>query len=440
MPSASVPETAKQACKTRDPREWTWVEPSVWTERMLAALVNGVKGGKWYSLWDKVCDRGTLAASWEGVARNQGAAGVDGVSIKRFAAHAERYLDELEAELQAGRYRPSAVRRTTIPKPGGGKRPLGIPTVKDRIVQGALKRVLEPIFEWEFRPESYGFRPGRGAKDALREVDAALKAGYHWVVDADLKGYFDSLPHDALMDEVQARISDGGVLALLDAYLKADIRDGLEQWTPTGGTPQGAVISPLLANLYLHGLDCEMSERGYHIVRYADDFVILCRDETEAQTALREVQTWCQGRRLTLHPDKTQIGDCRQRGEGFEFLGYRFEGGRRWVRKTSRHALKDKIRAKTRRNHGDSLAAIIADLNPMLRGWFGYFKHAYRTEFPSIDGFVRRRLRAILRRHQHRESRLGHSRQDHRRWTNAFFAAHGLFTMTTAHALASQSR
>jgi RNA-directed DNA polymerase len=206
------------------------------------------------------------------------------------------------------------------------------------------------------------------------------------------------------------------------------------------GTPQGAVISPLLANLYLHGLDCRMSERGYHIVRYADDFVILCRDETEARAALREAQTWCQGRRLTLHPDKTHIGDCRQRGEGFEFLGYRFEGGRRWVRKTSRHALKDKLRAKTRRNRGDSLAAIIADLNPMLRGWFGYFKHAYRTEFPSIDGFVRRRLRAILRRHQHRESRLGHSRQDHRRWTNAFFAAHGLFTMTTAHALASRSR
>jgi RNA-directed DNA polymerase len=440
MPSASVPETAKQACKTRDPREWTWVEPSVWTERMLAALGNGVKGGQWYSLWDKVCDRGTLAASWEGVARNRGAAGGDGVSIERFAAHAERYLDELVAELQAGRHRPSAVRRMYIPKSGGGKRPLGIPTVKDRIVQGALKRVLEPIFEWEFRPESYGFRPGRGAKDALREVDAALKAGRHWVVDADLKGYFDNIPHDALMEEVQARISDGRVLALIDAYLKADILDGLEQWTPTGGTPQGAVISPLLANLYLHGLDCRMSERGYRIVRYADDFVILCRDETEARAALHEVQTWCAARRLTLHPDKTHIGDCRRSGEGFEFLGYRFEGGRRWVRKKSRNALKDKIRAKTRRNRGASLAAIIADLNPMLRGWFGYFKHAYRTEFPSIDGFVRRRLRAILRRHQHRASRLGHSRQDHQRWTNAFFAAQGLFTLTTAHALASQSR
>jgi len=440
MPSASVPETAKQACKTHDPREWTWVEPSVWTERMLAALGNGVKGGQWYSLWDKVWDRRTLAASWEGVARNQGAAGVDGVSIERFAAHAERYLDELVAELQAGRHRPSAVRRMYIPKSGGGKRLLGIPTVKDRIVQGALKRVLEPIFEWEFRPESYGFRPGRGAKDALREVDAALKAGRHWVVDADLKGYFDNIPHDALMEEVQARISDGRVLALIDAYLKADILDGLEQWTPTGGTPQGAVISPLLANLYLHGLDCRMSERGYRIVRYADDFVILCRDETEARAALHEVQTWCAARRLTLHPDKTHIGDCRRSGEGFEFLGYRFEGGRRWVRKKSRNALKDKIRAKTRRNRGASLAAIIADLNPMLRGWFGYFKHAYRTEFPSIDGFVRRRLRAILRRHQHRASRLGHSRQDHQRWTNAFFAAQGLFTLTTAHALASQSR
>jgi RNA-directed DNA polymerase len=381
-----------------------------------------------------------LQASWEGVARNQGAAGVDRVSIERFAAHAERYLDELAVELQADRYRPSVVRRTYIPKLGGGKRPLGIPTVKDRIVQGALKRVLEPIFEWEFRPESYGFRPGRGAKDALREVDAALKAGRHWVVDADLKGYFDSIPHDALMDEVQARISDGRVLALLDAYLQADIIDGLEQWTPTGGTPQGAVISPLLANLYLHGLDCRMSGRGYRIVRYADDFVILCRDETEARVALHEVRTWCTQRQLTLHPDKTHIGDCRQAGEGFEFLGYRFEGGRRWVRKKSRNALKEKIRAKTRRSRGESLLVIIADLNPMLRGWFGYFKHAYRREFPGLDGFVRRRLRAILRRHAHQTGRLGHSHQDHRRWPNAFFAQHGLFTMTAAHVRASQSR
>lgn len=440
MPSASVPERATQAYEPRDPRTWTWVEPSVWNERMLAALGNGVKGGKWYSLWDKVTDRRTLEASWEGVARNRGAAGLDGVSVERFAAGAERYLDELQAELKAGRFCPQGVKRTYIPKAGGGQRPLGIPTVKDRIVQGALKRVLEPIFEWEFRDCSYGFRPGRSAKDALREVDAALKAGHTWVVDADLKGYFDSIPHHLLMEDIAVRISDGRVLALIEAYLRADILDGLEQWIPTRGTPQGAVLSPLLANLYLHGLDCRLREQGYRIVRYADDFVIACDDEQHARAALQQVQTWCGERDLTLHPDKTHIGDCRHQGEGFEFLGYRFEGGRRWVRKKSRQALKDKIRAKTSRSRGDSLTRIIADLNPLLRGWFGYFKHAYRWEFTRIDGFVRRRLRAILRRQAHLDGRHGRSQEDHRRWPNAFFAQHGLFTMVKAHAAASQSR
>lgn len=231
MPGAPVPAGAKQA---RDPRTWTWVEPAVWTERMVAALVNGVKGGKWYSVWDKVCDRRTLQASWEGVARNQGAAGVDGVSGERFAAQAERYLDEQAAELRAGRFRASVVQRRHIPKPGGGQRPLGSPPVKDRIVQGALKRVLEPIFEWEFLDTSDGFRPGRGAKDALRVVDQALKDGHHWVVDADLKGYFESIPHELRMEEVSARIGDARVLALIEAFLKAEIRDGREHWTPTG--------------------------------------------------------------------------------------------------------------------------------------------------------------------------------------------------------------
>lgn len=193
MPSASVPERAKQACPTRDPRQWTWVEPSVWTERMLAALVDGVKGGKWYSLWDKVCARGTLEASWDRVRDNNGAAGLDGVSVERFAAQAGRWLDELERELKAGRYSPLGVRRTYIAKRDGGRRPLGIPAVKDRIVQGALKRVLEPIFEWEFLDTSYGFRPGRGCKDALREVDGWLKEGYTWVVDADLASYLDAV-------------------------------------------------------------------------------------------------------------------------------------------------------------------------------------------------------------------------------------------------------
>lgn len=233
MPSASVPATAKQAHDTRDPRQWGWVEPTVWSERMLAALVNGVTGGKWYSLWDKVVDRRTLAASWRAVAHNQGAAGVDGQSVQRFAAQAERYLDELAADLQAGRYHPADVRRTYIPKAGGGQRPLGIPTVKDRIVQGAVKRVLEPIFEWEFLDVSYGFRPGRGAKDALRVVDQLIKAGNTWVVDADLKSYFDTIPHARLLDQVAAHLSDGCVLALIKAYLEQGILEGLQRWTPT---------------------------------------------------------------------------------------------------------------------------------------------------------------------------------------------------------------
>ena len=440
MPSASVPATAKQAHDTRDPRQWGWVEPTVWSERMLAALVNGVTGGKWYSLWDKVRDRQTLEASWRAVARNQGAAGVDGQRVQRFAAQAERYLDELAADLQAGRYHPADVRRTYIPKAGGGQRPLGIPTVKDRIVQGAVKRVLEPIFEWEFLDVSYGFRPGRGAKDALRAVDQHLKAGHTWVVDADLKSYFDTIPHATLLEEVAAHLSDGRVLALIQAYLEQGILEGLQRWTPTQGTPQGAVLSPLLANLYLHGLDAQMSAQGHAIVRYADDFVILCATEAEAHHALAQVQAWTAAQGLTLHPDKTHLGDCRQAGQGFDFLGYRFEGGRRFVRRKSFTAIRAKIRAKTGRTRGSSLERIVAELNPMLKGWFNYFKHAQGAVFTILDGFVRRRLRAILRRQHHLKGRLGHSLEDHRRWPNAFFAERGLFTMTEAHALARQYR
>jgi RNA-directed DNA polymerase len=242
------------------------------------------------------------------------------------------------------------------------------------------------------------------------------------------------------MDELAKRISDGRVLELIERYLAQEVFDGLEHWTPARGSPQGAVISPLLANLYLHPLDCRMSEQGYRIVRYADDFVILCSSEREARQALGEVRAWCQGHGLSLHPDKTHIGDCRQYGQGFEFLGYRFERGQRWVRKKSLKAFKDKLRSKTGRSRGVSLAQLIAELNPLLKGWFGYFKHAHRAEFGAIDGFVRRRLRAILRRHQRRTGRLGKSLADHKRWPNAFFAEHGLFTLKEARALASQSR
>lgn len=420
-------------------REWWWVEASIWTDRMVSALGNGVRGGKWFSLIDKLVRPATLEAAWRKVARNKGAGGVDGQSIERFAAGAERYLRELHDELKTDRYRPQPVRRVEIPKPDGRTRPLGIPTVKDRVVQQALKMVMEPIFEVQFRPGSYGFRPGRSCQDALREVDRLIKEGFHYVVDADLKSYFDSIPHDRLMACVEASVSDGRVLELVRSFLKQDIMKGLARWSPVTGTPQGAVISPLLANLYLHPLDLRMEAKGWKMVRYADDFVILCRTEAEARAALCEVRDWVEANGLSLHPEKTRLGDCRQPGQGFDFLGYRFEAGCRLVRKKSLTALKDKVRSRTVRSRGDSLGRIITDLNPMLRGWFGYFRHATPGVFAYVDGFVRRRLRAILRKQEKRPG-AGRCLTDHQRWPNVFFAEHGLFTLRTAYACARHSR
>jgi RNA-directed DNA polymerase len=303
------------------------VEASVWNERMLAALGNGVKGGKWFSLIDKVYRVETLKAAWQKVAANGGAAGVDGQSVKRFAARAEMYLKELSIALERGTYRPMAVRRVEIPKGRGKFRPLGIPVVKDRIVQTALKFVLEPIFEREFFEMSYGFRPGLGCKDALREVDRLLREGYTFVVDADLRSYFDTIPHARLMERIKERVSDGRVLELIEAYLHQDIVKEMEKWRPSGGTPQGAVISPLLANLYLHGLDGQMAQKGYRMVRYADDFVVLCRSAEEAQAALAEVKAWVEVHGLSLNAEKTHVGDCRQWGKALTFWAITSKSG-----------------------------------------------------------------------------------------------------------------
>lgn len=433
-----VPKLATQGVNPPE-RSWSWAEVSVWNERMLTALDNGVKGGKWFSLIDKVYRPATLLAAWRKVAANAGAAGVDRQSIEQFAARAELYLGELEAALKAGSYEPLAVLRVEIPKGSGKVRPLGIPAVKDRIVQTALKLVIEPIFEREFLDTSYGFRPGRGCKDALREVDRLLKEGYTHVVDADLQSYFDTMPHEALMARVAERVSDGRLLGLIEAFLQQDIVKGMQRWTPTGGTPQGAVISPLLANIYLHPLDVRMREKGYRMVRYADDFVVLCSSAEQACAALAEVQTWVKANGLSLNPDKTHVGDCRVQGQGFEFLGYRFEAGERWVRRRSLQAIRERIRATTGRTRGDSLACIITDLNPVLRGWYGYFKHAHPRALSTMDAFVRRRLRSLRRKQQHLPG-SGRTLSDHRRWPNAFFAELGLFTMAEAHALACQSR
>jgi len=436
--TSAVPKLARQDVEVHG-RDWSWVEASVWNERLLAALEDGVRGGKWFSLIDKVYRPATLEAAWCKVAANAGAAGVDGQSVERFAARAQEYLAELEQALKTGSYEPLPVKRVDIPKGPGKVRPLGIPAVKDRIVQTAVKRVIEPIFEREFLDTSYGFRPGRGCKEALREVDRLLKAGYTHVVDADLANYFDSIPHGRLMERVRSRISDGRLLGLIEAFVHQDIIQGLERWRPTGGTPQGAVISPLLANLYLHPLDCHMRSGGYRMVRYADDAVVLCRDADEAWAALAEMRGWVESNGLSLNPEKTHVGDCRIPGQGFDFLGYRFEAGQRWVRRKSLQAMRERIRAKTRRTRGDSLRVIVAELNPMLRGWFAYFKHAHPHTFSGMDGFIRRRLRALLRK-QEKRAGVGRCLADHRRWPNAFFAGLGLFTMTEAHARASQSR
>jgi len=435
-----VPARAKQGADTGGtPVNGPKVEATVWTERMVSALVNGVKGGRWFSLIDKVWAPATLAAAWAKVGANGGAAGVDGLSIERFAARSEEYLAELSQALREGSYQPQAVRRVEIPKDDGRTRPLGIPAVKDRIVQTAVKFVIEPIFEHRFVEDSYGFRPGRGCHDALREVGRLINEGFTYVVDADVAGYFDNIPHERLMQRVEEQISDGRLLQLLRGWLGADILHGLERWTPTTGTPQGAVISPLLANIYLHPLDELMASLGHRMVRYADDFVVLCQSREEADKALATIARWVEDNGLRLHPDKTHVGDCRQAGEGFDFLGYRFEAGLRLVRKKSLKKMRDKIRVRTGRSRGDSLETIVSDLNPMLRGWFGYFKHAHYNTFSGMDGFVRRRLRAILRKQAKRPG-FGHTHDDHKLWPNAFFADAGLFALHTAWQSARHSR
>jgi RNA-directed DNA polymerase len=299
------------------------------------------------------------------------------------------------------------------------------------VVQAALRHVLEPIFETGFAEHSYGFRPGRGAKDALRRVDTLLQAGHHWVVDADLKSYFDTIPHDRLLALVKARVADGSVLALVESFLRAGVLEENKGWQPTEwGTPQGGVISPLLANLYLDPFDQQMAGAGWEMVRYADDFVILCRSEAEAQAALSQVRAWVQEAGLVLHPEKTRIVNAAQPG-GFDFLGYHFERGMKWPREKSLKKLKERVREKTPRLDGRSLKDIITDVNHTLRGWYGYFQHSKANVFPKVDGYVRRRLRSLL------EKRRGYTRQGlgqaHHRWPNEWFAKHGLLSLAELH-------
>ena len=431
-PVAATPQQAGEAPARRDP--WWWVERCVWTEAMLSRLTSSEPANRvWFRLWDKTYGPANLQRAYETVRRNGGSAGTDAQTLAHFARHAQAELQRLHEQLHTGAYRPQPARRVWIPKPGSTEqRPLGIPAVRDRIVQGALRHILEPLFETDFAEHSYGFRPGRGAKDALRRVDTLLKAGHVHVVDADLKSYFDTIPHERLMTLLRQRVADGRVLALVESFLRAGVLEEAKGWQVTErGTPQGGVISPLLANIYLNPLDHQMAGRGYEMVRYADDFVILCRSRAEAEQALDAVRAWVKEAGLQLHPDKTRITDASQKGGGFDFLGYHFERGHRWPRDKSLKRIKDRLRSHTQRNQGRSWKEIVGGVNRSLRGWFEYYQHSVANVFGPLDGFVRRRLRSLLEK---RRGRTVHGTgATHQRWPNEWLARHGLLSLKELH-------
>ena len=425
----TVPFGATQA--TDPPNIDQWASSMVWTESMLKTLMeNKVRGGKWHTLYDKVFSERNLKWAASKVIDNKGAAGVDRQTVDQFSYAFLDEITKLQQELKAESYRPKPVRRVEIPKPGTKEtRPLGIPSVRDRVVQKALLDVLEPIFDHTFHPRSFGFRHGRGCHGALRCVEQLLEAGNYFVVDADLKGYFDTIPKDCLLELVKQKVSDRAVLGLIKLYLDQEVMSELSRWTPETGVPQGAVLSPMLSNLYLNPLDHHMAQKGYEMIRYADDFVILCKTQTEAEQALEVIKQWVTEAGLTLHPDKTQIVDSREKS--FAFLGYTFRGKFRFPRAKSHQKFMDRVRELTPRTSGDSMTKIVESLNKMLRGWFNYFRHCFWNLFKDHDGMLRSRLRRILlKRHRKNPKRLSRTK----RWPNAYFSELGLYSLVQAHA------
>ena len=432
--SALVPEKDKQV--EEDLWQRYGAEREVWTEPMLITLEKGIKGNKWFSLIDKVRSERTLGTAWEKVRSNAGACGVDGVKVEFFAKDSLKRLLAVKEHLTKNTYKTKAIRRVEIPKPGSQEtRPLGIPTVTDRVVQSAVKMVIEPIFEREFAPSSYGFRPGRGCKDALRDVERLLREGHVHVVDVDIKGYFDNIPHEALLTLVKERISDGKVLDLIEKFLRQGVLEEGIELESEKGSPQGGVISPLLANIYLNPLDWMLQELGIKSVRYADDIVMLAQSATEAKRALETLSAWVTEAQLTLHPDKTGLVDMTQDRAHFDFLGYRFlrtKKGKliRLVRPKSKQKLRQSLKRPTKRANGKSMDAIIAVINPKLKGWFAYFQQAGIYEHQAMDKWVRMRLRSILRK-RHKGKGRGRGK-DHFKWPNRYFENLGLFSLAHA--------
>jgi RNA-directed DNA polymerase len=404
---------------------------------MLTTLLeNKVKGGKWHALIDKVYAPLNLYTAARKVTGKKKAAGVDGQSCEAFEEHLLVETRQLSDEIKAQTYRPSAVLRVHIPKPGrpNETRPLGIPTVRDRAVQRGMLNVIEPILDHQFHERSFGFRHGVGAHDALRIVEQKLQEGYVYVVDADLKGYFDTIPKDRLLALVKKHISDSRMLKLLKLFLDQNIMEELREWSPIAGVPQGAVLSPVLSNLYLNPLDHQMAADGFEMVRYADDFVVLCRSQSEAEEALRLIIAWVEKAGLTLHPTKTKIVDSRVRS--FAFLGYSFRGDKIYPRRESLAKMKARIKELTPRKRSGSVELIAAELNRVLVGWFGYFRHCRWTIYKDLDAKIRSRLRRLLlKRHRKNPERL--PRQQ--RWPNAYFAQAGLYSLREAHFRFAQS-
>jgi RNA-directed DNA polymerase len=430
----TVPFAATLAGETPGIDEWA--HRAVWTDRMLATLLeNKVRGGKWHTLIDKVFRELNLFCSARKVLGKQGAAGVDRQTVGDFAEHEREELQRLQAQLREGSYAPAAVRRAWIPKPGSSeKRPLGIPTVRDRVVQTALVNVIGPILDATFHERSFGFRHGHGCHDALRCVEELLEAGHVYVVDADLKSYFDTIPKDRLLKIVQEKISDRRVLGLIKQFLDQGIMDDLRTWTPEAGVPQGAVLSPVLSNAYLNPLDHRMAEEGFQMVRYADDFVILCRTREKAESALVAIRQWVETSGLTLHPEKTHIVDSR--AKSFSFLGYSFRGKLRFPRAKSHRKIVERIRELTPRKSGDSLEFMIQRLNRVTRGWFNYFRHCHWSIFRDYDGMIRRRLRRLLMKRQRRNRKRLTRNQ---RWPNAYFTERGYVSLGASHVRFAQS-
>lgn len=355
-----------------------------------------MKNRIWYSLYDKVYKRTNLISAFEQVKKNKGAPGVDKVTIEDYEWLLEDNLEVLQQKLKTKSYRPKPVRRKMIKKENGKQRPLGIPTVEDRVVQAAIRNILEPIFEEEFLPCSYGFRPGISAHMALDKVTEHLSAGYHYVIDADLQSYFDTIPHDKLEQQIRKRVTDGSVIQLIHQFLSAGVMEGERYQETPGGAPQGGVLSPLLSNIYLHQLDQLMTERGHRIVRFADDFIILCKSQKGADRVMRSVTRFLEEELcLTVNQEKTKVVYARK--EPFTFLGYEFIGDIRRIDPKKEIKFKKRVKEITRRNQTVDIETLIkTKLNPYLRGWANYFRYGnVKTKFKDWDSWIRRRLRMV---------------------------------------------